>query len=58
LKGDWNYLSLMILIGQTYTYLKEYDQAKKIYDNILQIEPGFLYVKDDLYPKLLTKMKI
>ena len=58
LKGDWNYLSLMILIGQTYTYLKEYDQAKKTYDNILQIEPGFLYVKDDLYPKLLTKMKI
>jgi hypothetical protein len=57
LKGDWNYLSLMILIGQTHTYLKEYDKAKKTYDNILQIEPEFKYVKDDLYPKLLTKMK-
>ncbi|NLJ43520.1 MAG: hypothetical protein GX431_07660 [Bacteroidales bacterium] len=57
LKGDWNYMSLMILIGQTYTYLKEYDKAKKTYENILQIEPGFLYVKDDLYPKLLAKMK-
>lgn len=56
LKGDWNYLSLLILIGQTYTYLKEYDSAKKVYENILLIEPGFLYVKDDLYPKLLTLM--
>jgi len=55
--GDWNYLSLLIVIGQTYTYLKDYPSAKKIYEEILQIEPGFLYVKDDLYPYLLKKME-
>jgi tetratricopeptide (TPR) repeat protein len=57
IKGNWNYLSLMIVIGQTYTYLKDYDSAKKVYDDLLIMEPGFLYVRDDLYPKLLNKMK-
>ena len=55
LSDDWNYLSLLIVIGQTYTYLKDYDSAKKVYEYLLELEPGFLYVKDDLYPKLLKK---
>lgn len=56
-KGNWNYLSLLITIAQSHAYLEEYDKAKTEYENILKIEPGFLYVKDDLYPKLLAKMK-
>jgi tetratricopeptide (TPR) repeat protein len=57
ISGNWNYMSLLVVIGQTYTYLKDYASAQKVYDNILKIEPGFLYVKDDLYPKLLKKME-
>lgn len=57
ISDDWNYMSLMIVIGQTYTYLKDYPSAKKIYEGILENEPGFIYVKDDLYPKLLKKME-
>jgi len=57
LSDDWNYLSLLIVIGQTYTYLKDYVSAQKVYVGILELEPGFLYVKDDLYPKLLKKME-
>jgi tetratricopeptide (TPR) repeat protein len=57
ISGNWNYLSLMIVIGQTYTYLKDYTSARKVFEDILQIEPGFLYVKDDLYPELLKKME-
>ena len=57
LSEDWNYLSLLIVIGQTYTYLKDYVSAQKVYVGILELEPGFLYVKDDLYPKLLKKME-
>lgn len=56
-KGNWNYLSLLVTIAQSHAYLEEYDKAKAEYENILKIEPGFLYVKDDLYPKLLAKMK-
>ena len=56
ISGNWNYISLLVVIGQTYTYLKDYSSAQKVYDSILKLEPGFLYVKDDLYPKLLKKM--
>jgi len=54
---NWNYMSLMIVIGQTYTYLKDFTSAQKVFDNILRNEPEFLYVKDDLYPILLKKME-
>lgn len=54
--GDWNYLSLMVVIGQAHTYLKDYKSAQKVYDFILLTEPGFTYVRDDLYPKLLKLM--
>jgi tetratricopeptide (TPR) repeat protein len=54
--ANWNYMSLLVVIGQTYTYLKDYTSAQEVFDNILKIEPDFLYVKDDLYPKLLKKM--
>jgi len=57
LSDDWNYLSLLTLIGQTYTLLKDYASAKKSYEEILKIEPGFLYVKDDLYPRILIEME-
>ena len=53
---NWNYMSLLIVIGQTYTYLKDFISAQRVFENILEIEPGFLYVRDDLYPKLLKKM--
>jgi hypothetical protein len=56
ISGNWNYLSLLVVIGQTYTYLKDYVSAQKVYEYILKHEPGFLYVRDDLYPKLLKKM--
>jgi tetratricopeptide (TPR) repeat protein len=56
LKNDWNYLSLLVLIGQTYTYIDDYESAKKMYDTILLIEPRFIYVKDMLYPALMKKM--
>jgi tetratricopeptide (TPR) repeat protein len=54
---NWNYLSLLVVIGQSYYYLNQYASAKSVYDRILELEPGFLYVKDDLYPRLLKKLE-
>lgn len=51
-KGNWNYLNLMILIAKTYEALHEYKMAGIIYEDILKIEPGFTYVRDELYPQL------
>jgi|WetSurSiteA1Bulk_404760.scaffolds.fasta_scaffold00478_3 tetratricopeptide (TPR) repeat protein len=56
LSGDWNYMNLLVTIGQTYTSLEDYSSALKTYQEILGLEPGFTYVKDDLYPMLLKKM--
>ena len=57
LKENWNYLSLLVIIGQSYTYVRDYNSAKTVYENILKFEPGFIYVKNDLYPKLLKEME-
>ncbi|MCU0462588.1 MAG: hypothetical protein MUF36_11360 [Bacteroidales bacterium] len=57
LKENWNYLAVLILIGQSYYYLNDYASAKDIYEYILKLEPGFTYVRDELYPQLLNKMK-
>lgn len=57
LRGDWNYLSLLVVIGQSHAYIGEYGQAREVYENILRLEPGFTYVRDELYPQLLKKMK-
>lgn len=56
LAKDWNYLSLLVIIGQSYTYINDLNSAKATYENILKLEPGFLYVRDELYPQLLNKM--
>jgi tetratricopeptide (TPR) repeat protein len=55
-RGNWNYLNVMTLIGQAYTALEEYNSASMIYENTLKFEPGFTYVRDELYPELKKKM--
>jgi tetratricopeptide (TPR) repeat protein len=57
LKGDWNYLNLLVIIAQSYESMGQYSCAKAEYDNILKLEPELLYVKNDLLPKMLAKMK-
>jgi len=57
LQEDWNYLSVLLIIGQSYTYLEEFNSAKAVYDYILRREPDFTYVRDELYPELMKKMR-
>lgn len=56
MKEDWNYLSLLAMIGQAHTELKDYQSAKAYYQKALTIEPNFLWVKNELYPALLKKL--
>jgi len=58
IKNDWNYLSLIAMIGVVYTKLEQYKNAKIIYENLLKFEPNFLWVKDELYPKLIQEHNI
>jgi tetratricopeptide (TPR) repeat protein len=57
LKYDWNYLSLLTLIGQSYTKIKDYKLAKVYYEKVIKAEPRFLWVKNELYPDLLKMIK-
>lgn len=57
LQNDWNYLSLLALIGQSYSEMKEYKNAMEYYEKALKIEPGFSWVKKELMPQLQEKMR-
>lgn len=56
-RNDWNYLSILVSIAQTYTKLEKFQDAKKYYESILKIEPEFDWVKNKLLPELHKKMK-
>lgn len=53
IKCDWNYLNLLVNIAESYTEMKEYDKADAYYQLILEVEPNFLWVKNELYPTFL-----
>jgi tetratricopeptide (TPR) repeat protein len=57
LRENWNYLSLLTVIAQAYTYTREFDKSKQYLDKILSIEPNFTWVKNELYQQLNNKMK-
>jgi tetratricopeptide (TPR) repeat protein len=54
---NWNYLSLLSVIMQTYIYLHDYESSKMYYEKIIAIEPGLSSIKNDLYPEMINKPK-
>lgn len=54
--NNWNYLNLLIVIAQTYEKNNNLLKAKACYEKILRIEPGFLWVKNELYKKIINKI--
>ncbi len=55
IRGDWNYLNLMTTIAIAYESVNDLVNAKLMYEEILNFEPGFILVRDELYPKFLKK---
>jgi len=55
LTNDWNYLSLLANMAEAYAEIKEYEKAEEYYKHILNTEPNFLWVKNELYPNFLKK---
>lgn len=58
IRSDWNYLSLLVMIARAYIATNDLAKAKLMYEEILKFEPGFSWVRDDLYPLLLKKMTL
>ncbi|MFQ3579007.1 MAG: hypothetical protein SNJ71_02565 [Bacteroidales bacterium] len=46
---NWNYLNLMVTLAQAYKEVNNTEKAKQCIKKILQIEPNFLWVKNELY---------
>lgn len=57
LEENWNYLGLLAMIGQACMETGRYEEAKAVFSKALKIEPSFLWVKDELYPRLLKKLE-
>jgi tetratricopeptide (TPR) repeat protein len=53
---NWNYLNLLTLIAQAYCDLNDFQASRMYFEIILKREPGFGWVKNELYPQLLKKM--
>jgi tetratricopeptide (TPR) repeat protein len=51
-QNNWMYLNLLTLAGQIYQEMGNQKQAKKYFEQALQIEPGFVWVKEELLPSL------
>lgn len=54
LENNWIYLNLLTLVGQMHKELGNPNQAKKYFEQALQIEPNFVWVKEELLPSLNT----
>jgi len=54
---NWFYLNILIQIARTYENQEQTEQAKLTYEKILRKEPDFNWVRNELYPKLIKKMK-
>ncbi|WP_167618659.1 hypothetical protein [Maribellus sediminis] len=54
-ENDWNYLSLLVLIAQSYEELEKWEEAESYYMQALAAEPDFKWVKDELLPRLIKK---
>jgi tetratricopeptide (TPR) repeat protein len=55
ISDNWMYLNVLMILGQSYEEIGELQMAKNTYEKILQVEPGFTYVRDELYPALRIK---
>jgi hypothetical protein len=55
ISNNWNYLYLLTLIAQTHDALGNSGAAREQYEEILRIEPGFVYVRDILLPEFKRK---
>jgi tetratricopeptide (TPR) repeat protein len=55
--GDWNYLSLLASVVQTYYQTGDYESAMSVIRKILSIEPEYDWVKNEMYQQVEDKLK-
>lgn len=56
-KEDWNYIGILTTIAVAYSEIEDYNHAQFYFDKILKFEPELYWVKNELYPEFLKKIK-
>jgi len=54
-QGNWVYLNCMAGLGIAYENTRKFSEAGKVYRKILELEPSFKWVKEELYPHFQEK---
>jgi len=57
LENNWNYINLLTVLAQAFSETGDAVSAKAYYDKILKKEPGFVWVKDQLYKDFMKNVK-
>lgn len=57
LKYNWLYINVLSMIAITHAELEDYEEAKKYYQKILSLQPNYGWIKDEMLPNLMVKMK-
>ena len=55
LENNWLYLNTLSGLASAYVKMKQIKKANKTYQKILQIEPDFEWIRDDVYPSFRKK---
>lgn len=50
---SWTYLSLLTVIAKAYVQMEQYDNADKYYRKIIDFEPNYSWIKEEVYPQFL-----
>ncbi len=54
---NWRYLNAFVRLGQLLESMGDFNGARDVYQHVLNIEPGFMLVRDELLPELEKKIK-
>lgn len=54
---NWKYINLLTILAITYDKIDMPEESRLTYEKILRKEPNCKLVRDELYPKLLAKLK-
>jgi tetratricopeptide (TPR) repeat protein len=57
IQEDWNYLSLLTILGKAYWDIGDLNSAKIYFEKIMAITPEYDWVKKEMYPLLIKTMK-
>ncbi len=50
---NWNYLTLLTMIAYAYVEMGDYEEANNYYKKILNVEPNYQWIKEEVYPQFL-----